>query len=135
MMLEGSFPDVREGITVLFDANESIKTLVCNMLQKECVEDKYLYLVGVDTLQFELYYHNVCRECESINQLFCNCGEINNDIVCPKTMFLFDNMISYKYFRDFFEKIDSPVEKVQNELAYGSTENIAMKLSIFHPIS
>ena len=85
--------------------------------------------------QFELYYHNVCRECENINQLFCNCGEINNDIVCPKTMFLFDNMISYKYVRNFFEKINSPVEKVQNELAYGSTGNIAMKLSIFHTIS
>lgn len=135
MVYENSFPDIRKGITLLFDANESIKTLVCNMLDKESVEDKYLYLVGMDTLQFRLYYQNVCKECEEINQLFYNSGDINNGIACPKVMFLFDNMNSCKNFRDFFEKIDDPVEKVRNELAYGSTDNIAMTLSIFNPIS
>ncbi len=135
MVYENSLPDIRKGITVLFDANDSIKTLVCNMLDKESVEDKYLYLVGMDTLQFGLYYRNVCKECEEINQLFYNSGDINNSIACPKVMFLFDNMNSCKNFMDFFEKIDDPVEKVQNELAYGSTDNIAMTLSIFNPIS
>ena len=135
MVYENSLPDIRKGITLLFDANDSIKTLVCNMLDKESVEDKYLYLVGMDTLQFGLYYRNVCKECEEINQLFYNGGDINNGIACPKVMFLFDNMKSCKNFRDFFEKIDDPVEKVQNELAYGSTDNIAMTLSIFNPIS
>ena len=135
MVYENSFPDIRKGITLLFDANDSIKTLVCNMLDKESVEDKYLSLVSMDTLQFRLYYQNVCKECEEINQLFYNSGDINNGIACPKVMFLFDNMKSCKNFRDFFEKIDDPVEKVQNELAYGSTDNIAMTLSIFNPIS
>lgn len=135
MLYENILPDIRKGITVLFDANDSIKTLVCNMLDKESVEDKYLYLVGMDPLQFGLYYRNVCKECEEINQLFYNSGYINNSIACPKVMFLFDNMKSCKNFMDFFEKIDDPVEKVQNELAYGSTDNIAMTLSIFNPIS
>ena len=135
MVYENNLPPVGKGITVLFDINDSIKTLVCNMLEKECVEDKYLYLVGVDTLQFGLYYQNVCKECEEINQLFYSSGDINNGIVCPKVMFLFDNMNSCKNFRAFFEKIDDLVEKVQNELAYGSTDNIAMTLSIFNPIS
>lgn len=135
MLYENILPDIRKGITVLFDANDSIKTLVCNMLDKESVEDKYLYLVGMDPLQFGLYYRNVCKECEEINQLFYNSGDINNSIACPKVMFLFDNMKSCKNFMDFFEKIDDPVEKVQNELAYGSTDNIAMTLSIFNPIS
>lgn len=135
MVYENNLPPVGKGITVLFDINDSIKTLVCNMLEKESVEDKYLYLVGVDTLQFGLYYRNVCKECEDINQLFYSSGDINNGIVCPKVMFLFDNMNSCKNFKVFFEKIDDPVEKVQNELAYSSTENIAMTLSIFNPIS
>ncbi len=135
MVYENNLPPVGKGITVLFDINDSIKTLVCNMLEKESVEDKYLYLVGVDTLQFGLYYRDVCKECEDINQLFYSCGDINNGIVCPKVMFLFDNMNSCKNFKDFFEKIDDPVEKVQNELAYSSTDNIAMTLSIFNPIS
>lgn len=135
MVYENNLPPVGKGITVLFDINDSIKTLVCNMLEKESVEDKYLYLVGVDTLQFGLYYRDVCKECEDINQLFYSSGDINNGIVCPKVMFLFDNMNSCKNFMDFFEKIDDPVEKVQNELAYSSTENIAMTLSIFNPIS
>ena len=135
MVYENNLPPVGKGITVLFDINDSIKTLVCNMLEKESVEDKYLYLVGVDTLQFGLYYRDVCKECEDINQLFYSCGDINNGIVCPKVMFLFDNMNSCKNFKDFFEKIDYPVEKVQNELAYSSTDNIAMTLSIFNPIS
>lgn len=134
MVYENNLPPVGKGITVLFDINDSIKTLVCNMLEKESVEDKYLYLVGVDTLQFGLYYRDVCKECEDINQLFYSCGDINNGIVCPKVMFLFDNMNSCKNFKDFFEKIDDPVEKVQNELAYSSTDNIAMTLSIFNPI-
>ena len=30
MVYENSLPDIRKGITVLFDANDSIKTLVCN---------------------------------------------------------------------------------------------------------
>lgn len=135
MVYENNLPPVGKGITVLFDINDSIKTLVCNMLEKESVEDKYLYLVGVDTLQFGLYYRDVCKECEDINQLFYSSGDINNGIVCPKVMFLFDNMNSCKNFKDFFEKIDDPVEKVQNELAYSSTDNIAMTLSIFNPIS
>lgn len=135
MVYENNLPPVGKGITVLFDINDSIKTLVCNMLEKESVEDKYLYLVGVDTLQFGLYYRDVCKECEDINQLFYSCGDINNGIVCPKVMFLFDNMNSCKNFKEFFEKIDDPVEKVQNELAYSSTDNIAMTLSIFNPIS
>lgn len=135
MVYENNLPPVGKGITVLFDINDSIKTLVCNMLEKESVEDKYLYLVGVDTLQFGLYYRDVCKECEDINQLFYSSGDINNGIVCPKVMFLFDNMNSCKNFKDFFEKIDAPVEKVQNELAYSSTDNIAMTLSIFNPIS
>lgn len=135
MVYENNLPPVGKGITVLFDINDSIKTLVCNMLEKESVEDKYLYLVGVDTLQFGLYYRDFCKECEDINQLFYSCGDINNGIVCPKVMFLFDNMNSCKNFKDFFEKIDDPVEKVQNELAYSSTDNIAMTLSIFNPIS
>ena len=135
MVYENNLPPVGKGITVLFDINDSIKTLVCNMLEKESVEDKYLYLVGVDTLQFGLYYRDVCKECEDINQLFYSCGDINSGIVCPKVMFLFDNMNSCKNFKDFFEKIDDPVEKVQNELAYSSTDNIAMTLSIFNPIS
>lgn len=135
MVYENNLPPVGKGITVLFDINDSIKTLVCNMLEKESVEDKYLYLVGVDTLQFGLYYRDVCKECEDINQLFYSCGDINNGIVCPKVMFLFDNMNSCKNFKDFFEKIDDPVEKVQNELAYSSTDNIAMTLSIYNPIS
>ncbi|MGN0152812.1 MAG: hypothetical protein ACI4A3_00045, partial [Lachnospiraceae bacterium] len=75
MVYENSFPDIRKGITLLFDANDSIKTLVCNMLDKESVEDKYLYLVSMDTLQFRLYYQNVCKECEEINQLFYNSGD------------------------------------------------------------
>lgn len=135
MVYENNLPPVGKGITVLFDINDSIKTLVCNMLEKESVEDKYLYLVGVDTLQFGLYYRDVCKECEDINQFFYSSGDINNGIVCPKVMFLFDNMNSCKNFKDFFEKIDDPVEKVQNELAYSSTDNIAMTLSIFNPIS
>ena len=135
MVYENNLPPVGKGITVLFDINDSIKTLVCNMLEKDSVEDKYLYLVGVDTLQFGLYYRDVCKECEDINQLFYSSGDINNGIVCPKVMFLFDNMNSCKNFKDFFEKIDDPVEKVQNELAYSSTDNIAMTLSIFNPIS
>lgn len=135
MVYENNLPPVGKGITVLFDINDSIKTLVCNMLEKESVEDKYLYLVGVDTLQFGLYYRDVCKECEDINQLFYSCGDINNGIVCPKVMFLFENMNSCKNFKDFFEKIDDPVEKVQNELAYSSTDNIAMTLSIYNPIS
>lgn len=135
MVYENNLPPVGKGITVLFDINDSIKTLVCNMLEKESVEDKYLYLVGVDTLQFGLYYRDVCKECEDINQLFYSCGDINNGIVCPKVMFLFDNMNSCKNFKDFFEKIDDPIEKVQNELAYSSTDNIAMTLSIYNPIS
>lgn len=135
MVYENNLPPVGKGITVLFDINDSIKTLVCNMLEKESVEDKYLYLVGVDTLQFGLYYRDVCKECEDINQLFYRSGDINNGIVCPKVMFLFDNMNSCKNFKDFFEKIYDPVEKVQNELAYSSTDNIAMTLSIFNPIS
>ena len=135
MVYENNLPPVGKGITVLFDINDSIKTLVCNMLEKDSVEDKYLYLVGVDTLQFGLYYRDFCKECEDINQLFYSCGDINNGIVCPKVMFLFDNMNSCKNFKDFFEKIDDPVEKVQNELAYSSTDNIAMTLSIFNPIS
>jgi hypothetical protein len=135
MVYENNLPPVGKGITVLFDINDSIKTLVCNMLEKESVEDKYLYLVGVDTLQFGLYYRDVCKECEDINQIFYSSGDINNGIVCPKVMFLFDNMNSCKNFKDFFEKIDDPVEKVQNELAYSSTDNIAMTLSIFNPIS
>ena len=135
MVYENNLPPVGKGITVLFDINDSIKTLVCNMLEKDSVEDKYLYLVGVDTLQFGLYYRDVCKECEDINQLFYSCGDINNGIVCPKVMFLFDNMNSCKNFKDFFEKIDDPVEKVQNELAYSSTDNIAMTLSIYNPIS
>ncbi|MGN0155117.1 MAG: hypothetical protein ACI4A3_11770 [Lachnospiraceae bacterium] len=135
MVYENNLPPVGKGITVLFDINDSIKTLVCNMLEKESVEDKYLYLVGVDTLQFGLYYRDVCKECEDINQLFYSSGDINNGIVCPKVMFLFDNMNSCKNFKDFFEKIDDPVEKVQNELAYSSTDNIAMTLSIYNPIS
>lgn len=135
MVYENNLPPVGKGITVLFDINDSIKTLVCNMLEKESVEDKYLYLVGVDTLQFGLYYRDVCKECEDINQLFYSSGDINNGIVCPKVVFLFDNMNSCKNFKDFFEKIDDPVEKVQNELAYSSTDNIAMTLSIYNPIS
>lgn len=135
MVYENNLPPVGKGITVLFDINDSIKTLVCNMLEKESVEDKYLYLVGVDTLQFGLYYRDVCKECEDINQLFYSSGDINNGIVCPKVMFLFDNMNSCKNFKDFFEKIDDSVEKVQNELAYSSTDNIAMTLSIYKPIS
>ena len=135
MVYENNLPPVGKGITVLFDINDSIKTLVCNMLEKESVEDKYLYLVGVDTLQFGLYYRDVCKECEDINQIFYSSGDINNGIVCPKVMFLFDNMNSCKNFKDFFEKIDDPVEKVQNELAYSSTDNIAMTLSIYNPIS
>lgn len=135
MVYENNLPTVGKGITVLFDINDSIKTLVCNMLEKESVEDKYLYLVGVDTLQFGLYYRDVCKECEDFNQIFYSSGDINNGIVCPKVMFLFDNMNSCKNFKDFFEKIDDPVEKVQNELAYSSTDNIAMTLSIFNPIS
>lgn len=135
MVYENNLPPVGKGITVLFDINDSIKTLVCNMLEKESVEDKYLYLVGVDTLQFGLYYRDVCKECEDINQIFYSSGDINNGIVCPKVMFLFDNMNSCKNFKDFFEKIDDPVEKVQNELAYSSTDSIAMTLSIFNPIS
>lgn len=135
MVYEKNLPPVGKGITVLFDINDSIKTLVCNMLEKESVENKYLYLVAVDTLQFGLYYRDVCKKCEDINQLFYSCGNINNGIVCPKVMFLFDNMNSCKNFKDFFEKIDDPVEKVQNELAYCSTDNIAMTLSIFNPIS
>lgn len=135
MVYENNLPPVGKGITVLFDINDSIKTLVCNMLEKDSVEDKYLYLVGVDTLQFGLYYRDVCKECEDINQIFYSSGDINNGIVCPKVMFLFDNMNSCKNFKDFFEKIDDPVEKVQNELAYSSTDNIAMTLSIFNPIS
>lgn len=135
MVYENNLPPVGKGITVLFDINDSIKTLVCNMLEKESVEDKNLYLVGVDTLQFGLYYRDVCKECEDINQLFYSSGDINNGIVCPKVMFLFDNMNSCKNFKDFFEKIDDSVEKVQNELAYSSTDNIAMTLSIYKPIS
>lgn len=135
MVYENNLPPVGKGITVLFDINDSIKTLVCNMLEKESVEDKYLYLVGVDTLKFGLYYRDVCKECEDINQIFYSSGDINNGIVCPKEMFLFDNMNSCKNFKDFFEKIDDPVEKVQNELAYSSTDSIAMTLSIFNPIS
>ena len=135
MVYENNLPPVGKGITVLFDINDSIKTLVCNMLEKESVEDKYLYLVGIDTLQFGLYYRDVCKECEDINQLFYSSGDINNGIVCPKVMFLFDNMNSCKNFIDFFEKIDDLVEKVQNELAYSSTDNIAMTLSIYNPIS
>lgn len=135
MVYENNLPPVGKGITVLFDINDSIKTLVCNMLEKESVEDKYLYLIGVDTLQFGLYYRDVCKECEDINQIFYSSGDINNGIVCPKVMFLFDNMNSCKNFKDFFEKIDDPVEKVQNELAYSSTDSIAMTLSIFNPIS
>ena len=135
MVYENNLPPVGKGITVLFDINDSIKTLVCNMLEKESVEDKYLYLVGVDTLQFGLYYRDVCKECEDINQLFYSSGDIKKGIVCPKVMFLFDNMNSCKNFKDFFEKIDDSVEKVQNELAYSSTDNIAMTLSIYNPIS
>ena len=135
MVYENNLPPVGKGITVLFDINDSIKTLVCNMLEKDSVEDKYLFLVGVDTLQFGLYYRDVCKECEDINQLFYSSGDINNGIVCPKVMFLFDNMNSCKNFKDFFEKIDDPIEKVQNELAYSSTDNIAMTLSIYNPIS
>ena len=135
MVYENNLPPVGKGITVLFDINDSIKTLVCNMLEKESVEDKYLYLVGVDTLQFGLYYREVCKECEDINQLFYSSGDINNGIVCPKVMFLFDSMNSCNNFKDFFEKIDDSVEKVQNELAYSSTDNIAMTLSIYNPIS
>lgn len=135
MVYESSFPTVGYGITVLFDINESVKTLVCHMLGKESVEDKYLYLVGVNILQFGIYYRNVCKECEDINQIFYSSEDINFGIVCPKVVFLFDNMDSCRYFKDYFEKIDDPVEKVRNELAYGSTDIISMTLSIFNPTS
>lgn len=135
MVCEHSIPPVEKGITTLFDIKDSIKTLICNMLGKENVEDKYIYFIGVDPLQFRQYYQNVSKECEDINQIFRGGGYINNCVVTPKHMFLFEDMNSCENFRKFFENIDDPAEKVQNELAYGSTDNIAMTLSIFDPLS
>lgn len=135
MVYENSLPTVSQGITVLFDIKEKIKSIICSMFGKENIEDKYLYFVGIEASQFRNYYKEVCKKCEDINQIFDNCGEINSDGVCPKVMFLFDDMNSCKNFRDYFEKIDDSEEKVRNELIYGSTYNISMTLSIFDPIT
>lgn len=135
MVCENGNMSVEQGITVLFDINKYLKILIENMLGKENINDKYLYIVGMDASAFRSYYHDVCIKCEEINQIYHNDSGINEAVACPKMMFLFDNMNSCKNFKDYFEKIEDASEKVHNELVYGSTDSVSMTLSIFNPIS
>lgn len=123
---------VEMGITFLFDADETLKTIIKKQLECDYVEDKYLYIVGMNAKKFIDYYHAVFEKCEEINDIYQNGSGINEAVVVPKIMFLFDDMKSCDYFREYFESIDDPEQKVSNELSYGSTDNIAMKLTIPH---
>lgn len=122
------------GITFLFDAEETLKTIIKKQLGCDYIEDKYLYIVGMNARQLTNYHRAVSEKCEEINEIYQNNSGINEAVVCPKMMFLFEDMKSCDYFREYFEKIDDPVEKVQAELAYGSTGSIAMKLAIPNPL-
>lgn len=122
------------GITFLFDAEETLKTIIKKQLGCDYFEDKYLYIVGMNAKKFTNYYQAVCKKCEEINEIYHNSSGVNEAVVCPKIMFLFDNLKSCDYFREFFEKIDDSEQKVCNELAYGSTGSIVMKLTIPHSL-
>lgn len=134
MVFEYNSLDAKKGITVLFDITDTMKSLLCNMLGKANVEDQYLYIVGADGNEFREYYRKVCEECEDINEVFVNCGKYNTAGVCPKTMFVFDNMRSCNNFRVYFERISLPEEKERSAIAYSSTDRITMILSIPHSL-
>ena len=118
------------GITFLFDADEALKTIIKEQPGCDYLEDKYLYIVGMDGKKFTKYYQAVIEKCEEINELFHNGSGINEAVVSPKVMFLFEDMKSCDYFREYFERIDDSEEKVRTELAYGSTANLAQKLTL-----
>lgn len=122
------------GITFLFDTEETLKTIIKKHLGCDYIEDKYLYIVGMNAKKFTDYYQAVCEKCVEINEIYHNSSGINETVVCPKTMFLFDNTKSCDYFREYFEGIDDSEQKVRTELAYGSTASIAMKLTIPHSL-
>lgn len=122
------------GMTFLFDTEEILKTIIKKQLKCDYFEDKYLYIVGMNAKKFTDYYQAVIEKCMEINEIYHNGSGINESVVCPKTMFLFDNMRSCDYFREYIEGIDDSEQKVRTELAYGSTANIALKLTIPHPL-
>ena len=134
MVFRKSIPSVSEGITLLSDVPDGMELMLKPMIGEVSPEDRFLYLVGVDTYQFGLFYRKVCKECDEINQLFYLSDDIGNGIVCPKTMFLFDNLISCKHFHDYFDKLEDPVDRAQAERTYSSTDSIAMTLSIVNSI-
>ena len=49
------------GITFLFDTDEALKTIIKKQLGCDYIEDKYLYIVGMNAKKFNDYYHAVLK--------------------------------------------------------------------------
>jgi len=125
---------VETGVSFLYDTEENLKTAIKNILNYNFVDDKYLYIVEMSAGEFIKYYQAVCERCDEINILFYNNSGINEAVVRPKIMFLFEDTESCNHFVEYFEKIDDLNERVRNELIYGSTDSVVMKLSIPHSL-
>ena len=133
MIYNKILPTIDEGVGTLFDTTEVSKIMIINMLKHAKLDDKYLYIVGVDSQRFREYYISVSEKCHELNELIVQEGCINTAVVSPKAMFLFNNMESCYQFKNYFERITDPEELVRYTLAYQSTEYIVMTLDVLIP--
>ena len=134
MIYYNKYPTVNEGIGVLFDTPDSMKMMLSNMLEQVDFDDRYLFITEMDTKQFGEYYQAVKKKCDELNELFMQEGGINTAVVFPKLMYLFHNLESCYYLKDYFEKLSDPEELAKSELAYQSNAHIIMTLDISAPL-
>lgn len=134
MVYYKKYPTVNEGIGVLFDTPDSMKMMLGNMLGQVNFEDKYLFISEMDVEQFREYYQAVMKKCDEINELFMQEDGINTAVVFPKLMYVFHNLESCYYLKDYFDKLSDPEELAKSELAYQSNDHIIMTLDISAPL-
>lgn len=116
MVFVNKLPSILEGITAqalrVGPAGMSFKwnyylPEIYNLLGRNNVSDPYVYMVGITPAQFKAYYEEVIITANRIDFLFRQ-GDKEvlkgvRGVVCPKVMFLFDNMRSCEIFKERFE--------------------------------
>lgn len=136
MIYNQVLPDVDAGVTILSGVQDAIMLLIKEMLHNGDMNDRYLFIVGIEPKAFRAYYQQVEKRCYEINRLFEDEDVPDEETLptFPKGMFLFTDMESCLNFKMGFDKSCDAEEEELYELSFASNANTILNITMYQEL-